>query len=280
MKRKNINILYTLGVIFLIIYCLFPIIWCFIISITPESEMLVKTTKLLPQSLVFGSYRKLLTISGRESQIIIRGMKNALKISMVTILIGIPITFISGYVITRYDFKFKKIFLNILFLTIIIPVFTTIIPIYNIFRKINLLDSMAATSIIYISSFLPMNTFIVINYLKDIPEEIFEACYVDGFSEKDIFFKVVLPLSRPIIVTISLIFFLSSFKQYIIPTILLSSTGHKVITQVMSEFITKDTINYGLIAAGGILSIIPPAIIASIFRKYLVNGLTSGSVKS
>ena len=83
-----------------------------------------------------------------------------------------------------------------------------------------------------------------------------------------------------IIVTISLIFFLSSFKQYIIPTILLSSTGHKVITQVMSEFITKDTINYGLIAAGGILSIIPPAIIASIFRKYLVNGLTSGSVKS
>lgn len=74
--------------------------------------------------------------------------------------------------------------------------------------------------------------------------------------------------------------FYKRWRENSIRSILLSSTGHKVITQVMSEFITKDTINYELIAAWGILSIIPPTIIASIFRKYLINGLISGSVKS
>lgn len=276
---KKRSIWYVLGVLFLILYCLGPIIWCFAMSVTPESLMLKPGEKILPENISLSSYEKILDPGSKEGRAISQGMKNALKISLITIIIGIPITFVTGYVLARYDFRFKKAFMFILFLTIIIPVFTTIIPIYNIFVKMNLLNSMAATAVIYISSFLPINVSIVMNYIKDLPEELFEAAEVDGFSKTQTFFKIVLPLSRPIIVTITLIFFLSAWKQYIIPTILLTGYENRVITKVMGEFMTRDGINYGLIAASGILAIIPPALFATIFRKYLVNGLTSGATK-
>lgn len=278
MPRKK-SFLYFLGVLFLIIYGLGPILWCLVMSLTPESQMLKAGEKILPQEVSLSSYEKVLDLGSKEGRAIASGMKNALKISLVTIAIGIPITFVTGYVLARYDFKFKKLFLSVLFLTIIIPVFTTIIPIYNIFVNMNLLNSMAATAVIYISSFLPINVSIVMNYIKNLPEELFEAAEVDGFSKTQTFFKIVLPLSRPIIVTIILIFFLSAWKQYIIPTILLTGYENRVITKVMGEFMTRDGINYGLIAASGILATIPPAIFATIFRKYLVNGLTSGATK-
>lgn len=265
---------HIIGVFFLIIFALGPIIWCFIISLTPEHEMLKSGENIMPSKIVSSNYEKVLNINEKEGKVIANGMKNALKISIITIIIGIPITFVTGYVFARYDFRFKKALQFILYLTIIIPVFTTIIPIYNIFVKMNLLDSMAATAVIYISSFLPINVSIVMNYIKELPEELFEAAKVDGFSDFEIFYKIVLPISRPIIITITLIFFLSAWKQYIIPTILLTSYDNRVITKVMGEFMTRDGINYGLIAASGILAIIPPAVFAAVFRKYIINGLT------
>ena len=83
----------------------------------------------------------------------------------------------------------------------------------------------------------------------------------------------------PIVLTSSLIIFLMSWKQYIIPMLLLSSHNNKVLTLIMSEFMTRDAVNYSVIAMSGIIVIIPPLLASMVFRKYLVSGLTAGSVK-
>ena len=90
---------------------------------------------------------------------------------------------------------------------------------------------------------------------------------------------IVLPLSYPIISSAVLIIFLSTWSQFQIPLILASNTDTKPIAIITSEFITKDTVHYGLTAAAGILAIIPPALLALVFRKFLVSGIMKGSVK-
>lgn len=278
MKSKN-GLIYYLTVILIIIFSLGPIVWCFILSITPEGDLLKQGTNLIPNTIIWDNYKQIFDLSSQEHQTTFIGLSNSIKIAAITLAIGVPITVITGYALSIYDFRGKNIFVNLLLLTIVIPVFTTIIPVYNIFRNMNLLDSMFWTSVIYVSSALPLNTWIMMNYFKQMPKELWQAAAMDGFNRRQIFFKIILPLSIPTILTTSLIIFLMAWKQYIIPIILLSSYENRTMTMVMSEFMTRDMIKYGLISACGIIAIIPPAIAAMVFRKFLISNLTSGTIK-
>ncbi|WP_304206275.1 carbohydrate ABC transporter permease [Peptostreptococcus russellii] len=278
MKSKN-GLIYYLTVILIIIFSLGPIVWCFILSITPEGDLLKQGTNLIPNTIIWDNYKQIFDLSSQEHQTTFIGLSNSIKIAAITLAIGVPITVITGYALSIYDFRGKNIFVNLLLLTIVIPVFTTIIPVYNIFRNMNLLDSMFWTSVIYVSSALPLNTWIMMNYFKQMPKELWQAAAMDGFNRRQIFFKIILPLSIPTILTTSLIIFLMAWKQYIIPIILLSSYENRTMTMVMSEFMTRDMIKYGMISACGIIAIIPPAIAAMVFRKFLISNLTSGTIK-
>lgn len=278
MKSKN-GLIYYLTVILIIIFSLGPIVWCFILSITPEGDLLKQGTNLIPDTIIWDNYKQIFDLSSQEHQTTFIGLSNSIKVAAITLAIGVPITVITGYALSIYDFRGKNIFVNLLLLTIVIPVFTTIIPVYNIFRNMNLLDSMFWTSVIYVSSALPLNTWIMMNYFKQMPKELWQAAAMDGFNRRQIFFKIILPLSIPTILTTSLIIFLMAWKQYIIPIILLSSYENRTMTMVMSEFMTRDMIKYGMISACGIIAIIPPAIAAMAFRKFLISNLTSGTIK-
>lgn len=276
MKKK---IIYMISVLLILMFSLGPILWCVVISMTGESEMLKNTSSILPQTMIFDNYAEIFDSSSKAHQVFLNGLYNSLRISALTLIIAVPLTVVTGYALYRYNFKGKKFLINFLLLTTVIPVFATIIPVYNIFRNLDLLDSMFWTSIIYVSSIVPLNIWIVMNYFKQLPKEIYHAASLDGFNEKDLFFKIVMPLSKPTILTISLIIFLMSWKQYVIPIILMSSYDNRTITMVMSEFMTRYEIRYGIISACGILSILPPAICAIVFRKFLVENLASGAVK-
>lgn len=278
MTRKS-KIIYVFAVVFILLFSLGPIVWSFVISVTPENEMLKSSETILPQEPMLDNYKAIFDSDRKEHKTTFNGLRNSLLMSGLTLLIGIPTTVITAYALARYEFKGKKLYIDFLLLTIVIPAFATLIPVYSIFRNFQLLDNLFWTSLIYISSFLPLNTWIVMNYIKELPKELWQAAAIDGFSERQMFFKIALPLCGPIILTSALIMFIMAWKQYIIPMILISSHNHKMLTMVMSEFMTRDAIKYGVIAAVGILSVIPPAIVAMIFRKFLISGLTAGTVK-
>ncbi len=276
---KKHNLIYYVFVILIIIFSLTPIIWCFILSISSESHIMNESYNLLPQVITFKNYQNVITQNTKENIAFITALKSSFKLSFFTLLLGVPISFISAYILALYEFKGKRLITNLLLLSIVIPVFATIIPIYSIFKNHNMLDNIFWTSIIYISSFIPLNTWIIMNFFKDIPKEIWEASRLDCIKNSQIFFKIALPLSNPVILTTILIMFLMSWKQYIIPSILLSSPENKVLTTMMSEFMTRYSINYSTISMLGIMILIPPIIASIFFRKYLISGLTSNSVK-
>lgn len=269
---------YILILLVFLIMVLGPFIWAFILSITPEHAMLAKTTALLPEAITWKNYIELFGES-RKGQLLFTGIQNSLKAVGMTLLVGIPICLMSAYTLSRMEFKGRKLIRNLLLITMVIPVMATIIPLFRIFVARQLLDNVFWLSVVYVSSYLPMITWLMSNYFSTIPKELEEAAVIDGCGKLATFMKIILPISYPIILSAALIMFLNTWNQFQIPLILASSIETKPVAIVVSEFMTKDSIQYGLTAAAGILAVIPPAATALIFRKFLISGMMRGSVK-
>ena len=277
MKNYKNNIVYCISVIIFLIFIMVPILWCFIISISFEKDIFNDMSVFFPKNISFINYLKLLNPNIKEGTNFLLAMKNSLFTSSITVFIGTPLAVMCGYSFARFKYrKGIKIFMGILLSTMIIPFFTTIIPLYTLFAKFNLLNSIGWLAIIYISSFLPMVTWITTNYFKEFPIEIEEMALIDGCTRFQVIIKILLPNVYPIILTGMLIIFLRAWSQYQLPLILAASRDVKPLTVLLAEFSSKDLILYGQIAAAGILTLLPPMIFSFIFRKYLISGLTKG----
>ena len=281
MKRKNkrVNLLYYISVIFFVMIVLGPIIWAIIVSFTPEYEMFKNTSTFLPKEPTIDNYVKLFTASDRQSKMFFVGIMNSIKTAFITIFLCLPCSILCAYAISKMKFKGRKVVKTIILISMAIPAFTTIIPLYRMFSLMSLLDNLFSLSLIYVTSFLPINTWMISNYFDTIPSDIEEAAYIEGCNEIDVLFRIMLPISAPIIMSAFLLVFLMSWGQFQIPLILASSAATKPISIVASEFVSKDSIQYGITTAAGLLAIFPPALLAIIFRKFLVRGMTGGATK-
>ena len=269
---------YVLATILFLIFTVGPFVWNFIISITPDYAIFAPTSKLLPDDMIFSNYVEMFSGS-RRGNTFFTGMFNSLRAVCITLCIGIPIAMMSAYALSRMEFKGRKVIKNLLLVTMVIPVMATIIPLYRMFAMAKLLNNIVWLSMVYVSSYLPMATWLISNYFATIPKELEEAAMIDGCGKAASFFRIILPLSYPIILSVTLIMFLNTWSQFQIPLILASSMETKPMAIVVSEFMTKDSIQYGLIAAAGMIALIPPAVTALFFRKYLISGMMRGSVK-
>lgn len=271
--------------IYLIVLCLFliltlgPILWTFVVSITPEYEMLSAHTGLLPDTFAFQNWIDIISLSTSESKVIFRGVKNSLITVFRTLVIGLPFVVITAFAFSNLEFRGRRIIKNIIFLTMVIPRLTFLIPLFQVFSDFGFLDHNAWISMVYVCTFLPLTTWLLTNYFETIPKSLKEAAIIDGCSQWKVLIKVILPLSTPILFSASLIIFMNTWAQFQIPLILATSSKSKPISVVASEFVTRDSIFYGLTAACGLIAIIPPAVMAVFFRKALVDGMVSGSVK-
>ncbi len=279
MKKKLYKIAELVFIIFFMAMTIIPIVWCFIMSISPENEMLKHTVNLLPDSPTLSNYRSLLFEQTAFRTAFLKGLGNSIRAVVLTEILTVPVAVFGGYALSRFRFWGRGAFRVGLLITMVIPVFATIIPIYKMFTDMGVLDNMFWLCVIYASSFLPMITWLISNYFSAFPKEIEESAAIDGCTSFQILFRIVLPSSAPILLAVFLIIFLMTWGQFQIPLILAASKATKPLSIVISEFTAKDSIFYGLMAAGGIISILPPAIAAVFFRKYLVLGMTAGSLK-
>ena len=150
----------------------------------------------------------------RKGQLLFAGIANSLKAVGMTLLVGIPICLMSAYTLSRMEFKGRKFIRNLLLITMVIPVMATIIPLFRIFVARQLLDNVFWLSLVYVSSYLPMITWLMSNYFSTIPKELEEAAVIDGCGRLAVFMRIFLPISYPIILSAALIIFLNTWNQF------------------------------------------------------------------
>ena len=220
------------------------------------------------------SYKKLFT----ETKFL-TWLKNSILISTITTIFGVILASFGGYALSRSKFIIKsKVMLGLL-ITQMFPATMLLLPFFIILSKINLINSYLGLIIIYSSTALPFCLWQMKGFYDTIPYSIEESAILDGCSKWLIFYKIIIPLSYPALVITALFSFMASWSEYIIAAIILQDPNYYTLPLGLKMFQSSLSTQWGLYAAGAIIVSIPVIVIFITLSKYLVSGLTLGSVK-
>ena len=272
------SIVIAIGSIILTAVLIAPPLWLVISSVSDLKDLLAIPLRWIPQQISIERYAKILFSQGPESEFRII-MKNSLFVASLVTIICVAIGSFSAYAFSRLRFPGKEKILFILLFSYMLPPVAIIIPIYQIFSSANLLDTRGALVLVYSAIIVPFVIWIMRTYFDTIPHDLEDAAKIDGCSSLSTLFRVILPLSVPGIVATLLFAFLMSWEEFFIALILTSSPAAKTIPVAIAEFSGRHSIDFGMMATGGVLAAIPPVLIALLFQKYIVGGLLSGAVK-
>jgi multiple sugar transport system permease protein len=159
-----------------------------------------------------------------------------------------------------------------------LPPIAIVIPLYVLLRSVKLLDTHIGLILVYQSFILPLVVWLLRSYFASIPSELEDAARIDGSSYVGALFRIVLPLSAPGLVSVAVFAFIASWNEYLYAFIY-TNIAAKTLPVLIGEFSTKLGLEYLRIAAAGVLASLPPVLLAFIFQRYIVQGLTAGAVK-
>ena len=255
-----------------------PPLWLFISSIANLQELLKIPLRWLPEKPSFERYREILFSQGPESEFR-KTMWNSFFIALFVTIICVSLGSLAAYAFSRLRFPGKEKILFVLLFSYMLPPIAVIIPIYRIFSRYQMLDTKQALILIYSAILVPFVIWLMRTYFDTIPKDLEDAEKIDGCSHLGTLFRVIFPLSAPGIVATSLFAFLMSWEEFFIALILTSTPQAKTIPVAIAEFSGRHSIDFGMMATGGILAALPPILIAFVFQRYIVGGLLSGAVK-
>lgn len=278
MKIKKMCMTAVRGVIVaLLLFCtLFPIYWLIAIAIRPTSEM-AGQIPLIPQSFTFDHFVALFTEKGFGTAV-----QNSLQTAMLSLVISLVIGLCAAYVIARRRFRFglkQPVTYWVLLVRVLPPVAFTI-PLYMMFNKLGILNTKIPAVLACILINIPLIIWFMISFFQDLPEEIEESAKIDGATELQLFLRIVLPLVAPGIAAIAMLSFMYAWNEYTYSVIFVQSPTNYTVPLALAVLNTEDNlINFGIVAAGGVVSVIPITLFVIFAQNYLISGLSSGAVK-
>ena len=206
-------------------------------------------------------------------------MKNSFLVSFVVTLTGVVLASTSGYALSRFNFMGRRAVLSSLLMTQMFPATMLLLPFFILLAKLKLINSYLGLIIIYSSTALPFCIWQMKGYYDTIPAALEEAARMDGCSRFSAFIKVILPVSAPALVITALFSFMASWSEYVVAAIVLQNPGLYTLPLGLKSFQASLSTQWGLYAAGAVVVSIPVTILFISLSRFLVSGLTVGSVK-
>ncbi|HEL0596201.1 TPA: sugar ABC transporter permease [Streptococcus equi subsp. zooepidemicus] len=274
-RRFQLGLVYAILTILSIIWLL-PIAWVVLTSFRAEGTAYVDY--FLPKHLTLDHYIKLFT---NETFPFGRWFVNTFVVAIFTCIISTFITVAMAYSLSRIKFKFRNRFLKLALVLNMFPGFMSMIAIYYILKALGLTQSLTALVLVY-SAGAALGFYIAKGFFDTIPYSLDESAMIDGATRMDIFFKITLPLSKPIIVYTALLAFMGPWVDFIFAQVILGDATSKYTVAIgLFSMLQPDTINDWFMAftAGSVLIAIPITLLFMFMQKYYVEGVTGGSVK-
>ena len=266
----------AIGCIVLLVISLFPIYWLVAMSIRPTDEMKGHIS-LIPQSLTGEHFTQLFDAEG-FGQAIINSMQTTFGSLIISLLVGIC----AAYIIARRRFRFglKKPLTYWVLLVRVLPPVAFTIPLYIMFNRIGVLNTKLPVMLACVLINVPLIIWFLISFFQDLPEEVEESAKVDGATEWQLFRKIVLPLVAPGIAAVAMLSFMYAWNEYTYTVIFTRTAANNTVPLALAQLNTEDSLtNFGLVAAGGVISVIPITLFVIFAQNYLISGLSSGAVK-
>lgn len=266
--------LFRIPLALILIFILIPFIWAVITSFKTKDVITGMNISLLPNPVTFENYVNVWKVSKFSSYFI-----NSLYVSFIALIIIVVCSVLNGYALARYKFRGKNIFMMLLIGTQLMPVIILIIPLFVIFKQMGLVNNRWSLIIFYIAMQIPFNSILMKGFVSGIPVAVEEAAWVDGASRTKTAIYILLPMLLPGIVATGAFAFVSCWNEFMVSFSFLTSQKLFTIPVGLKYMIGEYTIDYGSLAAGSIIALIPPVILFAYIQKYLVNGLGAGAIK-
>jgi multiple sugar transport system permease protein len=271
-KSKTILIVQYGIVLAAVFLFVFPIVWMILTSLKNQTDAFTTQPKWVFDA-TLDNYKAVLV-----DKHFLTYLGNSLYVTAVSTVLAVIFGGGIAYPYARYKLKGAKNVLTWILTLRIVPPIVSILPIYLLFSKLSLLDSYTSLILMYTFMNLPLATWLLFGFFKDVPGEIEESALVDGCNRFTAFFKVVFPIIGPGLVSTGLLSFIFAWNEFLFANIL-SGPHVRTAPVGLNEYATPVSILWGQIAAAGTMIIVPVAIITLILQRNMVRGLTMGAVK-
>ncbi|MDR1547016.1 MAG: carbohydrate ABC transporter permease [Hungatella sp.] len=251
---------------------LIPFVWMLSASLKLDKDVFVFPIKWIPENPRWQNYLDIWTKIPLMTFVL-----NTVKITLIVTFLQLLTSSFAAYAFAKLKFKYRNILFMAYIATIAVPWQVYMVPQFMMMRKFGLNDS--HLSIICLQAFSAFGVFMMRQFYQGIPDELCEAARIDGMSEYQIYGKIMLPLSKPALSTLTIFTFVSTWNDFLGPLIYLKTEGKKTLQLGLKMFISQYSSEYGLIMAASVLSLIPVLIVFLSLQKYFVEGIAATGVK-
>lgn len=276
MSTKKITIIgflkYVILIFFTILF-LYPILWLVINAFKTNEELFLSPWKL-PQSFFIENFKRAIT-EGNLGRFFI----NSCIVSVLVVAFATLLSAMAAYGITRLRWKLSGLMLSLFLLGMMIPTYSTIIPLFSIFNKLKINNTYIAVIIPHVVFALPISILILTGFFETIPRELEEAAVIDGCTLPGIFFRIICAISTPSLVTVAVITFITAWNDLLFPQIFLSDPNMMTLPVGLTNFQGRYSTDYVGMIASVVITIIPSIIIYVILHDKIIDGMTAGAVK-
>lgn len=278
MNSKTKRLL-RLGATYAILICfcgiaIYPILQVVTISLRPADRLLSTSLEIIPAGATLNNYIRLFT-----DQPFLIWLRNSLLVSVVVTITGVVLAAMTGYAFSRFNFIGKKAGLLSLLTTQMFPATMLLLPLYIMLIKLGLINTYFGIIIIYTATALPFTIWTMKGYYDTIPISLEEAARIDGCNQFQAFYKIILPLAAPALVITALFSFMTAWAEYLVAAQILQDSDLWTLPLGLKSFESNMSTEWGLYGASSIIVTIPVVALFLVLSKYLVSGLTLGSVK-
>ncbi len=281
MRRSGLQtaLLYVAVGLFVLV-TLLPLAWLFILSVSVPADLTVKPLALVPHRITWAAYRALLSlVPNSPGEAFLMALRNSLGASLGATAVSLVLAVPAAWAFSRYREGRVSATLYGVLATYMTPAVALALPLYFTLSSLHLLNSVLGLIIVYCAILTPFSAWFIKASFDAVPSEIEQAAAMDGASVWETLWHVTLPLARAGVSTATLFAVLLAWDEFFFALLFTSNTNAKTLPVTIADFAAGRATDFGLVAAAGLLTAVPPLIIAFVLQKSLVAGLTAGGVK-
>lgn len=280
MERRSLtaSILIHAAALLLAAVILAPILWLFVMSISPAADLVARPLRWWPSTMDFSRYATLLsTIPNSAGATFVSSLVNSILVAGMATVAAIALAVPAGWAVSRTPTIGWS--LSLVIATYMLPPVALAVPLYMMLAALGLLNSVFGLALVYLSILAPFTTWLMKSGFDGIPREIEQAAMMDGASLFSTLRIITLPLAMPIVATSALFAFLLGWDEFFYALLFTSDQRARTLTVAIADLAGGRVSDYGLIATAGVLAALPPVLVGLVMQRALISGLTSGGVK-
>ncbi|MCG8480213.1 MAG: carbohydrate ABC transporter permease [Spirochaetales bacterium] len=252
---------------------IFPMVWMVSTSLKTQQEFVIDTVSL-PDTLAFENYRAAI-----ETGRILTFFGNSVVTTILSVSLIVIIGFVTGYLLARYRFPGRKVLFTLFLSGMLIPVHGLLVPIFIQFRNLGLLNRRFTLLFPYVAFGLPLAIFLFESFVRSIPVEMEEAACIDGLNLTQVMFRIILPMTVPIMATVIVMSFLHWWNEFPFALVLLSDDSLKTLPIGLANFKGAYSTNYTQLMAALVIAATPVIVVYLFFYRHIMTGMIAGAVK-